>query len=94
MRRAPLNNDPSFEQAAVRARAVLVRGFPRVAVLVQTAVGSLQVKRHIRQDGLTIAVLSDDADAVAYLTAPVDAGAAPPSSTGRAAERAHRAERR
>jgi hypothetical protein len=90
MRRAPLNNDPSFEQAAVRARAILVRGFPRVAVLVQTAVGSLQVKRHIRQDGLTIAVLQNDADAILYLTAPEGAEAAPPSSTGGAARRSER----
>lgn len=80
MRLAPMNNDPSFEQAAERARSLLVRGFPRVAVLVQTAVGTLQVKRHVQQDGRNIAVMSSEAMAVDYLIGKVDPTEMPPSS--------------
>lgn len=80
MRLAPMNNDPSFEQAADRARALLVRGFPRVAVLVKTAVGVLQVRRHVAQDGRQIPVLGSEAMAVDYLLGRADPADAPPSS--------------
>jgi hypothetical protein len=79
MRRAPLNNDPAFERAAKRARAILVRGFPRVAVLVQTAVGALQVKRHVRSDGLSIPVLGDEAQALDFLLGKVELDDGPAS---------------
>lgn len=82
MRRAPLNNDPAFEKAAERARALLVRGFPRVAVLVQTAVGTLQVKRHLREDGLSIPVLGDDALALDFLLGKAEIEDAPASGVG------------
>lgn len=59
MRRAPLNNDPEFERTAERGRAILVRGFARIAVLVRTAVGALQVKRHLREDGRDILVTTE-----------------------------------
>jgi hypothetical protein len=59
MRRAPLNNDPDFERTAERGRAILVRGFARVAVMVRTAVGALQVKRHVREDGRDILVTTE-----------------------------------
>jgi hypothetical protein len=68
MRRATLNNRPEFEQAAARARTVLVRGFRRVAVVVQTAVGALQVGRHLREDGVPGEVFTDDALALEYLS--------------------------
>jgi hypothetical protein len=67
MRRAPLNSDPAFEKAAGRGRKVLVRGFGRVAVLVQTAVGALQVKRHLREDGIPGDVFTDEGTAVQFL---------------------------
>ncbi len=67
MRQAPLNNDPGFDQAAGRGRAILVRGFRRVGVLVQTAVGALQVARHLREDRVPGEVFSDEAQALAYL---------------------------
>ncbi len=68
MRQAPLNNDPGFDQAAGRGRAILVRAFPRVSVLVQTAVGALQVGRHLREDRVPGEVFSDEAEALAYLS--------------------------
>jgi hypothetical protein len=79
MRRGPLNNNPDFEKPAQRARAMLVRGFPRVAVLVQTAVGALQVTRHVRQDNLPILVFHDEAAAVDHLAPRAEPEAAPAS---------------
>ncbi len=67
MRAAILNNDADFEQAAARGRAVLVRGFSRVAVLVQTAVGALNVGRHMREDRVPGEVFSNEEAALAYL---------------------------
>jgi len=67
MRRVAMNNHPEFEQAAARGRRVLVRGFGRVAVLVQTAVGALQVKRHVREDNIPGEVFTDEAQALQFL---------------------------
>jgi hypothetical protein len=78
MRRATLNNKPEFEQAAARARAILVRGFPRVAVMVQTAVGALQVGRHLREDGVPGEVFTDEEQALEYLCR-VETEPVPPS---------------
>src|SRR5262245_38499947 len=43
-------NDPEFEQAIGPHRARLQRGFRRIAFLVTTIAGQLQVQRHARQD--------------------------------------------
>jgi hypothetical protein len=67
MRRAPLNNRDDFEQAAARGRSILVRGFRRISVLVQTAVGALQVGRHLREDHVVGEVFTDEAQALEYL---------------------------
>jgi hypothetical protein len=81
MRRAPLNNHAEFEQAAARGRRVMLRGFRRVAVLVQTAVGALQVKRHVREDNIPGDVFTEEAPAIEYLgRTDVDAG--PSSGVG------------
>jgi hypothetical protein len=82
LRRGPLNNKPDFETAMARGRAILVRGFPRVAVLVQTAVGMLQVRRHLREDGIPGDVFTDEAEALSYL-ARADFDHAPPSGVSR-----------
>ncbi|MFO0762853.1 MAG: hypothetical protein U0359_40825 [Byssovorax sp.] len=86
MRASPLNNDPGFEQASARARDLVVRGFSRVAVLVRTAVGSLQVKRHIREGGHDIVVFHDEAEAVSHLLA-TPSERPPPESEQRSAGR-------
>jgi hypothetical protein len=66
-RRAALNNEPGFERVSARARAILTQGFGRIAVLVQTAVGALQVGRHIREDRLPGEVFTDETQALEYL---------------------------
>ena len=81
MRAAQLNNKPEFEQAAGRARGILVRGFRRVAVLVQTAVGALQVGRHLREDNVPGEVFTDEALAIEYLGR-TDLEPAPSASAG------------
>ena len=78
-RRAPRSDGPDFEKAAQQARALLVRDFPRIADLVQTAEGALQVSRHVRQDHLTIAVFQNEAEAVEHLTLRSDPEPAPAS---------------
>jgi hypothetical protein len=67
MRKAPLNNGADFEAAAARGRAILVRGFSHVAVLVQTATGMLQINRHLREDGVSGQVFTEEEEALAYL---------------------------
>ena len=69
LRDAPLNNDPLFEQVMGRWRQRMFKGFARVAFLVRTVSGSLQVKRHVREDGVDgMQVFMDEATALAYAT--------------------------
>jgi hypothetical protein len=82
-REAVMNNDPAFEKASNRARPSLVRDFRRIAVLVKTAVGALQVGRHIREGGIDSTVFNDEKAALAFLlsSAPgLDADHSPTSS--------------
>jgi hypothetical protein len=67
MRDAQINNQPGFEHAAGRGRTLLVRGFDRVAVVVRTAIGELQVRRHVREDRLDVGVFQDEPAAERWL---------------------------
>jgi hypothetical protein len=69
LRAAPGRNDPEFEQAMATRRRELTRGFPAVAILVQTPVGELQIARITREDGSGARVFSDEAKALAWLAA-------------------------
>lgn len=70
IRQAPGRNDPEFEKAFAPIRAEILSGFPRVAVLVRSSIGTLQVQRHAREDGLESEVrpFTDEAQAVAWLS--------------------------
>jgi hypothetical protein len=82
MRRAILNNDPEFEKASAQVRPLLTRDFARVAVLVDTPVGALQVKRHVREDGSPAHVFQSEADAMTFLAmTPADHDSLPPPSS-------------
>jgi hypothetical protein len=71
LRAAPLNNAPGFEETMATVRAELMRGFPRVALVVRSAAGLLQVQRHTREDGREARVFHGDLEgALAYLTSP------------------------
>ena len=68
IRAAPGRNDPEFEAALQRVRLRWIGGFRRVGVLVQSAVGLLQVKRYAKKDGLKRLVTDDEDELVKYLT--------------------------
>ena len=72
LRAAPGRNDSDFERAMATRRSELMRGFAAVAILVQTAVGELQVARITREDGADAKVFSDKAKALQWLTATKD----------------------
>jgi hypothetical protein len=84
-------NDPGFEVAVTRLRRTLFKGAERSAILVRTAVGALQVKRHMREDGFSVEVFQTEEEAVAYLDALLDSNARlsslPPSPTSRGPHR-------
>jgi hypothetical protein len=66
-RRAPARNDPEFEAEFGRLRKHFLRDWQKVATIVQTAVGVLQVSRHMRVDELPVSVFTNAAEALAYL---------------------------
>ncbi|WP_437923079.1 hypothetical protein WMF37_29095 [Sorangium sp. So ce291] len=68
LRAAVGRNDPEYEAAMQRLRPVVMRGFRRVAVLVRTTVGALQIHRHLREDGVERMIGSDEAQLLEYLS--------------------------
>jgi hypothetical protein len=83
LRDGPRRNDPEFELAMVRLRPKLLRGFPYLAAIVRTAVGALQVKRHMREDGVGAEVFNDEQDAIDWLRGQSVRNQMPPSTDGR-----------
>jgi hypothetical protein len=67
LRAASPRNDPAFEADIVKLRRKLCGGGQKVAILVCTAMGALQVKRHMREDGFAVEVFTQEAAALAYL---------------------------
>jgi hypothetical protein len=67
LRRSPVRNDPEYEQVSSQIRPKLFNGFPRIAVLVKTAVGALQVKRYAKEDRVDLQTFFDEEEALAYL---------------------------
>ncbi|NUP04808.1 MAG: hypothetical protein HOW73_01975 [Polyangiaceae bacterium] len=65
-RDAPPRNDPEFEVAFGPLRTKMLQGFRKVAILVSTPIGRLQVQRHAREDGLPLRMFSDEDEARAY----------------------------
>jgi|SRR5215471_3583493 len=63
----PSRNDPAFEQAVGQHRGKLLRGFDKIAVVVATAAGRLQIQRHAKTDGMNVLVTHDFAVAWARL---------------------------
>lgn len=67
VREAVMNTDPAFEKVAVRVRQLLARDFRRIAFLVKTAIGALQVNRLIREDSLNASAFSEETAAISFL---------------------------
>jgi len=66
-REGPMRNDKPFEDALRRSMPKLVRGYRAIAVIVRSAVGGLQVKRHFREASISGEVFQDEAEAMDYL---------------------------
>lgn len=62
LRATPGRNDPAFEEALKEHRRVLLTLAPRTALLVSTATGELQVRRHLQIDGLHQVEVTRDED--------------------------------
>lgn len=71
LRDAPGRNDPEFEARMRTNRLAIFRGAPRACVLVRTAAGVLQVRRHVQEDGLDgrVTVTNDPEEAARVLRA-------------------------
>jgi len=67
LRASPGRNSPEFENAMAKQRQELLRDFAASAVLVQTAIGKLQVARIGRTDPLEPPVFTDEAAALRWL---------------------------
>lgn len=67
IRAARGRNDEPFEAAMKRLRPRIFGGFERVAILVRSAVGLLQIQRHLREDGINALVDTDEAKLMAAL---------------------------
>lgn len=69
MRAARGRNDPQFEAAIKRAQPMLSGGFRRVAVLVGTQVGRLQVQRFLEKAQTQSRAFLDEHEALEWLRA-------------------------
>lgn len=70
MRQGPPRNDEAFERAMAPFRKRMQTGFRRVAIVVASPVGRLQIQRHANDDGIDVMVFMDPAEADAYLRRP------------------------
>jgi len=59
-------NDPDFETSFGPYRISAQRGFRKVAVIVATPSGQLQVARHAKEDGIPVRAFIDPAEALAW----------------------------
>lgn len=69
-RLAPPRNDPAFEQFVASLNPRLYGGYRRIAALVKTQAGRLQLARIFQERGLNAKVFMDEAAALAYLAEP------------------------
>lgn len=73
-------NDPEYDAAFRRARERIDAGLLRIAVLLRTATGMLQLMRLSEEDGTVRLITMSEPDAIAYLRyATVPAEARPPT---------------
>jgi hypothetical protein len=62
-------NDPEFERIIQPERIRLQHGFRRIAVLVNSVVGRLQIQRYATRDGAKLRIFQDRSKAIEWLTA-------------------------
>jgi hypothetical protein len=67
LRNAPPNDSSEIEAASIRGLRGLVEGFARVAVLIRTSTGRLQVGRLSSASGAGVSIFDRESDAMASL---------------------------
>ena len=67
LRDGPMRTDTAFELAMSEQRTRLLLGIPRVAVLVRTSLGAMQLNRHQRQGRVEFGTFNDEKSALAHL---------------------------
>jgi hypothetical protein len=70
VRDGPLRTDPEFEQVMKQSSPDMGQHFKRCAVLVRTAIGRLQLTRHLTERRSPSLVFDDESRALAWLLAP------------------------
>lgn len=70
LRQTSGRNDEGFEKKIAPQRSRLEQGYAKVAVLVRSMAGRLQVERHAREDGVNLKVFTDEEEALAWLREP------------------------
>ena len=67
MRQAPGRNEPEFDAALRRVRPLVERQMKRIAVLLRSTVGLLQMKRINHEDGIDRLLTMDEHEALEFL---------------------------
>jgi hypothetical protein len=67
LRQGPMRTDAAFELAMNEQRPRLLAQIPRIAVVVSTPLGAMQLSRHQRQGSLEWATFNEEAPALAHL---------------------------
>jgi hypothetical protein len=70
LRDGPSRNDPAFEEALRPLRQELLRNFQKIAFLVKSVVGGMQVQRHHREDPFPGQTFYAEDDAWQFLNSP------------------------
>jgi hypothetical protein len=73
-RKSPARNDPAFEAEFTELRKKFNADFRKISILVQTAVGVLQVGRHARMDDTPMGIFTNPGEALAYAGVHMDPG--------------------
>lgn len=63
-------NDPEFETAIEPHRVRIQRGFRRIAVVLNSIAGQLQIKRFALQDRVVVRTFPDEESALSWLETP------------------------
>lgn len=70
LREAPMNNDPDFEQRVMPTLHAFYARFTRVALVVRTMSGRMQLNRQVREYKLRNETFSSEPEAIAFLKSP------------------------
>jgi hypothetical protein len=67
LRNGPMRNDPAFEVAMGLQRPRMLYDFAKIAIVVKTPLGNMQLNRHQREGAIVWMTFNDEAPALAHL---------------------------